>query len=56
MAKLWDIKGAEANWPELLAKSPNALFFYSNLQLTFLKPCYENIFKIVYIVSEKIGK
>ena len=28
-------------------------FFYSNLYLHFLRPCCENIFKIVYIVSEK---
>ena len=35
---------------------PNTLFFYSNLYLTFLRSCCENIFDIVCIVSEKIGK
>ena len=29
--------------------------FYSNLYLHFLRPCCENIFKIVCIVSEKIN-
>ena len=31
-------------------------FIYSNLYLTILRSCCENIFKIVCIVSEKIGK
>ena len=39
-----------------LAKNSNTLFFLSNLYLHFLRRCCENIFKIVYIVSEKIGK
>ena len=34
----------------------NTLFFYSNLYLTFLRSSCENIFKVVCIVSEKIGK
>ena len=39
-------------WPEILTP----YLFYSNLYLTFLGSCCENIFKIVCIVSEKIGK
>ena len=39
-------------WPKILTP----YFFYSNLYLHFLRPCCENIFKIVCIVSEKIGK
>ena len=36
-------------WPKIL--TPN--FFYCNLYLHFLRPCCENIFKIVFIVLEK---
>ena len=39
-----------------MAKNSNTLVFYSNLYLNFLRPCCENIFKIVCIVSEKIWK
>ena len=39
-------------WPKILTP----YFFYSNLYLTFLRSSCENIFKIVCIVSEKIGK
>ena len=39
-------------WPKILTP----YFFYSNLYLHFLRPCCENIFKFVCIVSEKIGK
>ena len=39
-----------------MAKNSITLFFYINLYLTFLRSCCENIFKIVFIVSEKIGK
>ena len=39
-------------WPKILTP----YFFYSNLSLTFLRSCCENIFKIVCIVSEKIEK
>ena len=50
-------KGAEATWPKILAKNSITLFFfYSNFYLTFQRSCCENIFKIVCIVSEKIGK
>ena len=38
-------------WPKILTP----YFFYSNLYLTFLRSCCEKIFKIVCIVSEKIG-
>ena len=31
-------------------------FFYSNLYLHVLRPCCENIFKIVCTFLEKIGK
>ena len=51
------LKGAEANLTKILAKNSNTLFFfYSNLHLTFLRSCCENIFKIICIVSEKIEK
>ena len=50
------MKGAEASYPKILDKNSNTLFFYSNLYLHFLKPYCENIFKIVCIVSENIGK
>ena len=49
-------KGPEATYPKILAKNSNTLFFDSNLYLTFLRSCCENIFKTVCIVSEKIGK
>ena len=39
-------------WPKILT----LYFFHSDLYLTFLRSCCENIFKIVCIVSEKIGK
>ena len=39
-------------WPKILTP----YFFYSNIYLTFLRLCCENIFKIVCIVSEKIEK
>ena len=39
-------------WPKILVP----YFLYSNLYLTFLRSCCGNIFKIVCIVSEKIGK
>ena len=39
-------------WPKILTP----YFFHSNLYLHFLRPPCENIFKIVCIVSEKIGK
>ena len=39
-------------WPKILTP----YFFYSNLNLHFLRLCCENIFKFVCIVSEKIGK
>ena len=50
------LKGAEATHPKILTKNSNTLLFYSKLYLTFLRSCCENIFKIVCIVSEKIGK
>ena len=49
-------EGAEATQPKIVAKNSHTLFFYSNLYLTFLTSCCENIFKIVCIVSGKIGK
>ena len=39
-------------WPKILTP----YFFYSNLYLHYLRPCCENIFKIVCTVSEKIEK
>ena len=39
-------------WPKI----PTLYFFYSNLYQTFLRSFCKNIFKIVCIVSEKIGK
>ena len=39
-------------WPKILT----LYFIYSNLYLTILRSCCENIFKIVSIVSEKMGK
>ena len=39
-------------WPKILTP----YFFHSNLYLHFLRPCREDIFKILCIVSEKIGK
>ena len=39
-------------WPKILTP----YFFYSKFYLTILRSCCENIFKIVCIVSEKIGK
>ena len=39
-------------WPKILTP----YFYYSNLYLTFLRSCCENIVKIVCIVSEKTGK
>ena len=46
------VKGAEATYPKIL----RPYSFYSNLYLTFVRSCCENIFKIVSIISEKIGK
>ena len=40
-------------WPKIL--TPH-FFFYSNLYLNFLRSCCGNTFKIVCILSEKIGK
>ena len=37
-------------WPKIL----RPYFFYSNLYLHFLRPCCENIFKIVCIVQRKL--
>ena len=50
-SRQFDIKGAEAKNFGLTPKC-----FYSNLYLHFLRPCCENIFKSVCLVSEKIGK
>ena len=49
-------EGDEATQSKIVAKSSHTLFFYSNPYLTFLTSCCENIFKIVCIVSRKIGK
>ena len=37
-------------------KFQHSISFYSNLYLHFLRPCCENIFKFVCIVSEKIAE
>ena len=46
------IKQAETTW----LKPLTPYILYSNLYLHFLRSHCENIFKIVCIVSEKIGK
>ena len=40
----------------MLTKKPNTLFFYSNIYLHYVRPCWENIFKFLCIVSQKSWK
>ena len=49
-------KGTEAIQRNILVKNSNTMFFYNNLYIHFLRSCCENVFKIVCIGSEKIGK
>ena len=50
------VKGAEATYQKFWPKILRPYSFYSNLYLPFVRSCCENIFKIVSIISEKIGK
>ena len=40
----------------IFAKKSNTFFFYSNRYLHCIRPDCENIFQIVYVISEKIVK
>ena len=65
LAKLETFDFSTSSWKLKTMKQPSQkpcpkiltlYFFHSDLYLTFLRSCCENIFKIVCIVSEKIGK
>ena len=52
------IKDAKSIWPKVLAKNSSFYFyltpfFYCKLYLHFLRPCCENVFNFVCIVSAK---
>ena len=53
---VFNLRGLHFIHLNILAKNCSTLFFYCNIYLHFLRPCCENIFNIVCIVSKKSEK